>query len=248
MALQTAMHRGLERGEFEVHYQPLVSLVERRVTGAEALLRWRHPERGLLPPSEYIALAESNGLIVPIGEHVLRTACAQLMAWQEDTSAEHPQSMSINLSARQFMQTDLADMVSRAITDSGVAPASISFEITETSAMDDVGATVAAMEELKAIGVGLVIDDFGTGYSSLTYLKRFPVDGLKVDRSFVAGLGTDDDDSAIVTAVIDLAHSLGMVAVAEGVENAEQLERLRELGCDTAQGYHLGRPQPASAF
>jgi EAL domain-containing protein (putative c-di-GMP-specific phosphodiesterase class I) len=129
-----------------------------------------------------------------------------------------------------------------------VDPASISFEITETSAMDDVGATVAAMEELKALGVGLVIDDFGTGYSSLTYLKRFPVDGLKVDRSFVAGLGTDDDDSAIVTAVIDLAHSLGMVAVAEGVENAEQLERLRELGCDTAQGYHLGRPQPASSF
>ena len=248
MALQNAMHRGLERGEFEVHYQPLVSLSDHRVTGAEALLRWRHPERGLLAPAEYIALAESNGLIVPIGEHVLRTACAQAKDWQDDPTPGQPQAMSINLSARQFLQPDLTDMVARALKDTGVDPGSISFEITESSAMDDAGATVATMEDLKALGVGLVIDDFGTGYSSLTYLKRFPVDGLKVDRSFVVGLGTDDEDSAIVTAVIDLAHSLGIVAVAEGVETAQQLERLRDLGCDAAQGYHLGRPQPAAAF
>ena len=245
ISTQDAMYRGLERAEFEVFYQPVVPLSDRSVLGAEALLRWRHPERGLLAPAAFIGLAESSGLIVPIGAFVLRTACLQARAWQLDAGPEVPSSMSINLSARQFSQPDLAAMVADALTGSGADPAGISFEITESAAMDDAAAAVATLHELKALGVGLIIDDFGTGYSSLTYLKRFPVDGLKVDQSFVSGLDSDVGDTAIVTAVIDLAHSLGIVAIAEGVETAAQLERLRALGCDCAQGYHIGRPRPA---
>jgi len=245
LSTQDAMYRGLQRGEFEVYYQPVISLTDKTVVGAEALLRWHHPQRGLLAPSAFIGLAESSGLIVPIGAFVLRTACLQARAWQLDPGPDVPSSMSINLSARQFAQPDLTAMVANALIESGANPAGISFEITESAAMDDAAAAVATLQELKALGVGLIIDDFGTGYSSLTYLKRFPVDGLKVDQSFVAGLDTDAGDTAIVTAVIDLAHSLGIIAIAEGVETATQLERLRALGCDGAQGYHLGRPKPA---
>ena len=246
ISTQDAMYRGLQHGEFEVFYQPVVCLADRAVLGTEALLRWHHPQRGLLKPAAFIGLAESSGLIVPIGAFVLRTACLQARAWQLDPGPHVPSSMSINLSARQFTQPDLAALVASALSESGADPAGISFEITESAAMDDAVAAVATLHELKELGVGLTIDDFGTGYSSLTYLKRFPVDGLKVDKSFVSGLDTDAGDTAIVTAVIDLAHSLGIVAIAEGVETAAQLERLRSLGCDSAQGYYLGRPTPAA--
>ncbi len=242
LATQSAMHRALERAEFVVHYQPTVSLLERRMTGVEALLRWRHPERGMLAPGAFLELAESSGLVVPIGTQVLYDACRQARSW---SAAGVRLEMSINLSARQFAQPNLSRLVAHVLSETGVEPSRVCLEITESAVMDDAALTATAMRELKALGVRLAIDDFGTGYSSLTYLKRFPVDELKVDRSFVSGVDSDPEDAAIVAAVIDLAHSLGLVAVAEGVERPGQADRLRALGCDIAQGYYFGRPQPA---
>jgi len=206
LAMHSSLHRAVERNEFRVLYQPIHCLGSGRVVGAEALVRWEHPDRGLVGPGEFIALAEETGLIMSIGTHVLREA---------DILAE-----------------------------TGIDPALVYLEITETVLMEDVESTSGALTELKSLGVSLTVDDFGTGYSSLAYLKRFPVDELKIDRDFVAGLLTDQEDSAIVTAIINLAHTLGVVAVAEGVEGAEQAQRLRELGCDFGQGFHFGRPLP----
>ncbi len=245
---QTAMHRALERSEFEVFYQPTVDLATGVVNGVEALVRWRHPTRGLLAPVDFLDLAENSGLIVPIGLQVLRQACDQAFAWRTAGPGGTPLRMSINLSARQFSQPNLPSLVEEVLADSRVEPSSICFEITESAVMDDALSTVAAMDHLKALGVRLSIDDFGTGYSSFTYLKRFPVDELKVDRSFVTGLLEDGEDSAIVAAVINLAHSLNLNTVAEGVELSSQVDRLRTLGCDSAQGYYFGRPLPAQSL
>ena len=249
MATENSLHRALDRHELRVHYQPEIDLRSGQIVGVEALLRWEHPQRGLLGPDEFIRVAEETGLIVPVGRWVLEQACRQLQRWQ----AEHPVAaedlfVSVNLSARQLGRRALLGEVAKVLDDTGLAPARVHFEITESVLMDDVERSSEQLHQLHELGVCLNVDDFGTGYSSLSYLSRFPVDLLKVDRSFVRGLGIDPGDGAIVRAVIDLAHNLGLRAVGEGVERPEHLEALRALGCDLAQGFFLGRPQPAHAI
>ena len=241
LAIHSSLHRAVERNEFRVLYQPIHSLANGRAVGAEALVRWEHPERGLVGPGEFIALAEETGLIMAIGTQVLREACRQARTWEEE---DRRLAIKVNLSARQFVHPNLAGVVAEILDETGIDPALVYLEITETVLMEDVESTSTALTELKGLGVSLTVDDFGTGYSSLAYLKRFPVDELKIDRDFVAGLLSDQEDQAIVTAIINLAHTLGVVAVAEGVENIDQVRRLRALGCDLGQGYHFGRPLP----
>jgi diguanylate cyclase (GGDEF)-like protein/PAS domain S-box-containing protein len=241
LAMHSSLHRAVERNEFRVLYQPIHCLGSLRAVGAEALVRWEHPDRGLIGPGEFIALAEETGLIMSIGTQVLREACRQARVWQAENRRL---AIKVNLSARQFVHPNLAGVVAEILAETGIDPALVYLEITETVLMEDVESTSGALTELKSLGVSLTVDDFGTGYSSLAYLKRFPVDELKIDRDFVAGLLSDQEDQAIVTAIINLAHTLGVVAVAEGVESADQVERLRELGCDFGQGYHFGRPLP----
>ena len=245
LALHSSMYRAIERDEFRVFYQPNVALDSGEVEGVEALVRWQHPTRGLLEPKEFIALAEETGLIVPIGSYVLHEACRQAQRWRAAGPAGTPLTMNINLSARQFARPSLPGLVAEVLAETGADPASIWFEITESVLMEDAESTSAALADLKALGVSLAIDDFGTGYSSLTYLKRFPVDKVKVDRAFVDGLLGDPEDAAIVAAVVNLAHNLDLRAVAEGVETAEQAARLRDLGCDLGQGFYFGAPGTA---
>ncbi len=241
--LENDLHRALERREFELHFQPRVSVANGLACGIEALIRWRHPERGLVLPEHFIPVAEDTGLIVPIGEWVIDEACRQGTAW---CAAGLPQiPVAVNLSPRQFRQSNLVDTVARAIGRHGWPCNLLELEITEGVLMQQTSDTLKTLEALNRLGVGLAIDDFGTGYSSLSYLKRFPVDFLKIDQSFVRDIAVDPDDATIVTAIIGLAHSLGLTVVAEGVENASQLDFIREAGCDEAQGYHIGRPMPA---
>ncbi len=243
LRLENDLHRALERQEFELHFQPRVSVANGLACGIEALIRWRHPERGLVLPGHFIPVAEDTGLIVPIGEWVINEACRQGTAW---CAAGLPQiPVAVNLSPRQFRQSNLVDTVARAIERHGWPCKLLELEITEGVLMQQTSETLKTLEALNRLGVGLAIDDFGTGYSSLSYLKRFPVDFLKIDQSFVRDIAVDPDDATIVTAIIGLAHSLGLTVVAEGVENASQLDFIREAGCDEAQGYHIGRPMPA---
>jgi diguanylate cyclase (GGDEF)-like protein/PAS domain S-box-containing protein len=249
MATENALHRALDRHELRVHYQPEIDLRTGAIVGVEALLRWEHPQRGLLGPDEFIRVTEETGLIVPIGRWVLEQACRQLQRWQ----AEYPVAsddlfISVNLSARQLGRRALVTEVAKVIDDTGLDPARVHFEITESVLMDDVERSSEQLHQLHELGVSLIVDDFGTGYSSLSYLQRFPVDLLKVDRSFVRGLGIDPADTAIVRAVVTLAHSLGLRAVGEGVERTEHLNALRALGCDLAQGFLIGRPQSGPAI
>lgn len=246
------LRRALERQEFVVHYQPVVSVQSREVLGAEALVRWNHPTRGLLPPGEFIAVTEDTGMIVPLGEWVLHESLRQVKEWTcrglPDTFA-----LSVNLSARQLIIPDLADRVDELLAQHGWPAEQLSLELTESVLMDDLDLTLEALDALKSLGVRLAIDDFGTGYSSLTYLQRFPVDVVKIDQSFVTGLGvaahnTQDDRGTIATAVVGMAHALGLTAVAEGVEHDHELAVLRALRCDQAQGYLFSRPLPAGAF
>jgi EAL domain-containing protein (putative c-di-GMP-specific phosphodiesterase class I) len=240
--IENALRRALERRELRVYYQPLISLRSGAIEGVEALLRWEHSERGLLLPGDFITVAEETGLIVPIGSWVLDQACRQVQRWH----VSHPElpalRLSVNLSGRQLGHPKLVDDVAEILEETGIDPGSVELEITESVLMDDVDMSEETLGRLRTLGVKLVVDDFGTGYSSLSYLRRFPVDLLKVDRSFVDGLGTDPSDSAIVTAIITLAHTLGLEAVAEGVETAHQLDELRRLGCDQAQGFYFARP------
>jgi diguanylate cyclase (GGDEF)-like protein len=242
-ATENALHRALERGEFRLFFQPIVSLSDARCVGAEALLRWQHPERGLLSPVEFIPLAEETGLVVQMGWWVLDEAARNAARWQLEQS--EPFQVAINLSARQLTQPDLADRVAAVIAETGVQPSSLCFEITESVLMDEAEVVLEVIARVRALGVQFSIDDFGTGYSSLGYLKRFPVDSVKIDRSFVSGLGSDPGDAAIVSAVIGLAHALGLRVTAEGVETEEQLMALIALECDEAQGYFFSPPQPA---
>ena len=212
------------------------------------MVRWEHPERGLLLPGQFVPLAEETGLIVPMGEAVLEEACRQAEGWQRRFATDPPLAVCVNLSARQFREPDLAETVSRVLRGTDLDPACLHLEITETAAMSDAPATVAMLEELKALGVRLVIDDFGTGYSSLSYLQRFPVDYVKIDRSFVGGLEGDPGAVTLVSGMIDLAHALGIGVIAEGVERASQLERLETMGCDLAQGYYFSSPLPSEAM
>ena len=245
LRLSRDLRWALERDELHLVYQPVIDLGWRGTTAVEALLRWRHPVHGPVSPGEFIPLAEESGLIVPIGAWVLGQACRQAVAWEADGQVL---TVAVNLSARHFCHPGLVDTVAGALRDSGLDPARLHLEITESAVMDEPEAAIEVMEELKALGVGLAIDDFGTGYSSLGYLKRFPVDALKVDRSFVGGLGSNLQDRTIAAAVVGLAHSLGLTAVAEGVETDQQLEELRALGCDSAQGFLWSRPVEPDAL
>ena len=240
--LEAALHRALEAKEFEAFYQPVVATATGATVGFEALVRWHHPERGLLEPGQFINLTEETGLILPIGRQVLEQACRTARGWQDRFGV--PLTMSVNLSGRQFSDPDLVTEVADILRVTRLEPDRLCLEITESVAMHDVGRTVAILDQLKALGVRLAIDDFGTGFSSLTYLKRFPVDVVKIDRSFIIGIHADRVDSAIVTAVLGMADAVGMVTVAEGVETPEQLQHLLQLGCPLAQGYYLGRPAP----
>ena len=245
--MESELRRGLERDEFILFYQPLVSLASGTINGWEALVRWKHPERGMVPPLEFISLAEETGLIVPLGKWVLEEAVRQAGIWAERFPSDPPRLISVNISGRQFQQRDLIGTVLSALDQSRFDPRCLKLEITESVMMKDPKASLDAMKVFRSHAIHLVIDDFGTGYSSLSYLKRFPVDTLKVDKSFVDGLGKDPESTAIVQAVISLAKALGMRVTAEGIETRDQLERLRELGCDHGQGYFLAKPLPAEA-
>jgi len=239
------LRRGLERGEIVPYYQPIVQLGNGHLVGFEVLARWRHPERGLLGPDQFLPMAEETGLIGEVGAAVLRSSLAQLGQWRNSTQRFNDLSVSVNVSVRQLMSSQLVDIVAEALAEAGVSACALWLEITETALMADVKAATIALRELRSLGLHLAVDDFGTGYSSLTYLKRFPVEAIKVDRTFVNGLGIDQEDSTIVEAVVNLGHSLGLSVVAEGVETPLQLSRLREIGCDRGQGYLFGRPRPA---
>lgn len=241
-ALVAEIESALDRGEFQTYLQPEISLVDGTLFGFEALVRWMHPDRGVVPPGEFIRIAEKSGTIVRLGHQVLRDACRALVGW-EGVAPDHGLMVSVNLSPVQLVDDGLPDAVRRALAESGVAPEQVCLEVTETALMDFDAATVA-LRSLKDIGVRVAIDDFGTGYSSLSRLKHFPVDFLKIDRSFIGGLGRDADDEAIVTAVIGLASSLGVQVIAEGIETIAQLDRLRELGCPFGQGFLWSPPAP----
>jgi len=243
MTLESNLHKALERDEFSLYYQPKIDVASGSTIGVEALIRWRHPDLGLVSPAEFIPMAEESGLIVPIGEWVLDSACAQLRAWQEDGLTPVP--VAVNLSAKQFHQQNIAAIVMRALQDHGVDPRLLELEITESTAMRNAEATGTTLRNLKALGVRIAIDDFGTGYSSLSYLKRFPIDSLKIDRSFVTELPGNQDDATIAQAIITMAHALRLKVIAEGVETEAQLEFLTANGCDEIQGYYFSRPLPA---
>jgi diguanylate cyclase (GGDEF)-like protein/PAS domain S-box-containing protein len=242
-ATENALHRAIERGELRLFFQPVVCLADARCVGAEALLRWQHPERGLIGPAEFIPLAEETGLVVPMGWWVIEEAARHAARWQLENADEFV--VSVNLSARQLVQPGLAERLAEVLEQTGAEPASLCFEITESVLMDDTETVIEVIGKVRALGAQFAIDDFGTGYSSLGYLKRFPVDAVKIDRSFVSGLGSDPGDAAIVSAVVGLAHALNLRVTGEGVETEEQLLALIEHGCDQAQGYFFAPPQPA---
>jgi diguanylate cyclase (GGDEF)-like protein/PAS domain S-box-containing protein len=246
LSLENDLRSALERGELSLHYQPIADCKNGRLLGMEALLRWKHPVRGMISPALFIPLAEETGFIIPIGEWVLRTACEQCRAWHRQGFPSL--YIAVNLSARQFHQRDLAASIYGILQETGLNPAFLGLELTEGLIMQQAESSVVTLRELKAMDIRISIDDFGTGYSSLGYLKRFPIDVLKIDQSFVRDIPGDTDDAAIASTIITMAHSLGLKVVAEGVETAAQLKFMREHGCDAMQGYHLSKPLPAEQF
>ena len=247
LSLESSLRGALEREEFVLHYQPQVDLATGKIVGAEALLRWQQPYSGLVQPDKFIDVLEESGLIVPVGDWVLRAACAQGKAWEKEGLP--PLRVAVNLSTRQFKGEDLFGRLSRILADTGMEPSLLELELTESILMEDAPVSSAMLDEIRVrLGLNLSIDDFGTGYSSLSYLKRFPLDALKVDRSFVRDIATDPNDAAIVTSIINLAHNLRLKVIAEGVETEEQLSYLRERGCDIVQGFYFSEPVPAAEF
>jgi len=246
LSMETSLRHALEREEFQLHYQPKIEFASGRIVGVEALIRWQHPEHGAVSPVEFIPIAEDTGLILPIGEWVLRTACAQAKAWHD--AGYGPLRMAVNLSGRQFAKGDVVEMISRTLHDTRLSAEQLELEITESVLMETTEATAAKLTQLRDMGIQIAIDDFGTGYSSMTYLKRFPISTLKIDRSFVRDIPGDTDDAAITTAIIAMAHSLKIGVVAEGVETIEQVEFLRDHGCTYAQGYYFSKPVPSEAL
>ena len=244
LELENSLRHALERDEFRVYYQPRIDVDSGRIIGAEALIRWDCPGKGLIPPDCFIPIAEETGLIIPIGQWILQEACCQASAWQQ--AGLPPISISVNLSPIQFRHAGLVQSVADALRQANLSPACLELELTESFVMHDAERINIAMQSLKALGVDIAVDDFGTGYSSLSYLKRFPVDRLKVDKSFVRDIDSDPEDAAIVRAIITLGHALGLKVVAEGVETRAHLEFLRHHGCDEFQGYYFSRPVPAA--
>ncbi|MGH9133064.1 MAG: putative bifunctional diguanylate cyclase/phosphodiesterase, partial [Ilumatobacteraceae bacterium] len=247
-ALRTAgeLRRGIERDEIVPYFQPIVDLESGRVLGYEALARWLHPDRGLLTPNHFLPLAEETGLLVDLGTAMLRNSLAQLASWRAAGHDFANASISVNVGSRQLLDPVFYQLVGELLGETGIDADSLWLEITETSLLADVKAATVTLRELRSLGLHLSVDDFGTGYSSLTYLKRFPVEAIKVDRAFVSGLGIENEDTTIVEAVVKLGQALGLGVVAEGIETPLQLARLRELGCDKGQGYLFGRPRPAA--
>jgi diguanylate cyclase (GGDEF)-like protein len=241
--LESGLRKALERNELFLHYQPQVDIETGWITGVEALMRWTHPEFGMVPPDVFIPLAEETGLIVPIGEWALRTACAQNKAWQN--AGIPPIVISVNVSARQFKGNDMDSLVQRVLEETGLASQYLDLELTEGAVLENAEALIGMLKRLKKLGVQLSIDDFGTGYSNLSYFRRFALDVIKIDRSFVSSIGCSEVDDAIAAAVINFGHSLKLQVIAEGVETEEQLAFLRAHGCDTMQGKLFSRPLPA---
>jgi EAL domain-containing protein (putative c-di-GMP-specific phosphodiesterase class I) len=244
--LDTALHHAVERNEVEVYFQPLISLADQCIVGAEALVRWDHPEHGILSPAQFIEFAEDNGTILQIGQSVLEQACLRAKNWHDSFGVKL--EVGVNLSARQFQQAGLEDQIAGVLRTSGMDPSQLLLEITESLAMYDVEMTSAILTKLHSLGVRLAIDDFGTGHSSLGYLARFPIDVIKIDQSFVRDIDQDPVKSAIVSAVVALSQAIGSTTVVEGVETLPELEQIQRLGCDMAQGFYFSRPLPASAF
>ncbi|HEV7899512.1 MAG TPA: EAL domain-containing protein [Planosporangium sp.] len=243
--LEADLRRAVDRNEFLLHYQPIVELADGRVTGVEALVRWRRPEQGVVAPSTFVPLAEETGLIVPIGRWVLGEACRQASAWNAGRYGQPPLTVSVNLSARQVQQPDLPGLVAQTLLETGLASSCLVLEITESLLLLDTEATMRRLQQLKALGLRLAIDDFGTGYSSLAYLRKFPIDIIKIDKSFVDEIAGDPDDSALALAIVQLGQKLRLSTVAEGIEAADQLAELRGSGCQLGQGYFFSKPLPA---
>jgi diguanylate cyclase (GGDEF)-like protein/PAS domain S-box-containing protein len=244
LEVERELRHALERKELELHYQPLIALRSGEITGLEALVRWRHPERGLLDPGQFVSIAEDSGMIEPIGRWVQENACRQILEWHELRPDERPFDVSVNLSARQVTNRELAASIEEILAGSGLDPVHLRLEITESALVEESATARGALEALSQTGVGLVLDDFGTGYSSLAYLNRFPFDALKIDRSFIDALGVEQERTAIVEAIIGMARALALDVIAEGVENEAQLSELRRLGCDYAQGHLFSKPLP----
>jgi EAL domain-containing protein (putative c-di-GMP-specific phosphodiesterase class I) len=242
LRLETDLRRAVEQGEFLLHYQPVVSLRTGRVTGLEALIRWQHPERGLVHPADFIPIAEETGLILPIGKWVLLEACERIKAWQEAYPRKEPLTMGVNLSVKQFAQPDLIDQIKTAIETTGVAPGSLQLEITESSIIDKGRAAISILSRIRELGPQVYLDDFGTGYSSLSYLHGLPIDAIKIDRAFVSSMDTDDKNLRLVRTILTLAEIVGVRAEAEGISTSEQLRELRALNCEQGQGYLFSAP------
>jgi len=247
-ALRTVgeLRRGVERGEIVPYFQPIVELQSGRIVGFEVVARWLHPDRGLLPPGEFLPFAEESGLLVSLGASMMRNSLSQMARWRAAGHSFANGSVAVNVGSRQLVDSSFLPTVVEILDETGVDPDSVWFEITESALLADARAATSTLREIRGLGIHLSVDDFGTGYSSLTYLKRFPVEAIKIDRSFVSGLGIEDEDSTIVEAVIQLGRALGLTVVAEGVESPLQLQRLRDLNCDRGQGYLFGRPRPAN--
>ena len=243
LELETALRRALERDQLSLHYQPKVDVASGQITGVEALLRWAHPEFGMVPPLQFIPLAEETGLIVPVGRWVLKEACAQNMAWQR--RGLRPVSVAVNLSPRQFIDEQLLQDIDEALAGSGMSPVLLQLEVTESMVMRNVSRAVRVLDAIRSRGIRLAIDDFGTGYSSMSLMKQFPIDTIKIDRSFVRDLPEDTEDRAITQAIIGMGKALGMTVIAEGVETAEQQAFLRSHGCDEMQGFLFSKPLPS---
>jgi diguanylate cyclase (GGDEF)-like protein len=246
LLLETQLRRALEREEFRIHYQPIVSLDSGEISGCEALIRWEHPERGLVLPDQFVPVAEETGLIAAMSEWLMGRACAQMKSWID--SGLPPIRLSVNISPRQLKQQNLFDAVSLALSESGLDASLLQLELTESALMENADATIQPLVELYGKGVQIALDDFGTGYSSLIYLRRFPISVLKIDGSFVGEIASDPGDAAITAGLIALGRSLGLRVVVEGVETREQLECLRSQKCDEVQGYYISRPLDAAAF
>lgn len=244
--MENSLRRGLQRGEFFLNYQPQINVKTGSIVSIEALARWRHPEFGLIPPREFILLAEEIGLIVPLGEWVLRTACAQNKAWQDAGSP--PLRVAVNFSPHQFWNHNLAEMVENVLNETGLDPCWLELEVTEGIMLHDVDATICTMNRLSDLGIHISIDDFGTGYSSLSYIKKLPINTLKIDQSFVSDINVNKDDAAIARAIITMAHSLRLKVIAEGVETLEQMQFLYSLNCSVMQGYFFSKPIPSNEF
>jgi EAL domain-containing protein (putative c-di-GMP-specific phosphodiesterase class I) len=245
LATETALRQALARHELRAYYQPIISRHENRVVGAEALVRWDHPQLGLVPPADFIPVAEQTGLILPIGRWILEEACREAADWTNGGEPSSHPYVTVNLSVRQFSDPELVDVLIDILERTGLDPAQLGLEITESALMEEIESPLETLEALKRVGVRLMLDDFGTGYSSLSYLRSFPIDALKVDRMFVADLDEQTGDAAILEAVVAMADALGIEVVAEGVETKEQLARLALLGYDFAQGYYFAPPGPA---